>query len=104
MNKIPTIVVGSFFKRDLTTTKELRLSVNGAAFRAVSINHFPNNTHRISINELTGIPRPAIAVFMRQPGQPVTYNCEVLVGGAYEAALIHCTEQTREGSRKWGIE
>jgi len=102
--QIPTIVVESFFKGDLTTTKELRLSVNGATFRDVTINHFPNNTHRISINELTGVSRPAIAVFTRQARQPDSYNCEVLEGEAYKAALLHCTEQTREGSRRWGIE
>ena len=102
--QIPTIVVESFFKGDLIRTKELRLSVNGAPLRDASINHFPNNTHRISINELTGVPRPAIAVFTRQARLADTYNCEVLVGEAYEAALIHCTEQTREGSRRWGIE
>ncbi len=53
---------------------------------------------------LTGVSRPAIAVFTRQARQPDSYTCEVLEGEAYKAALLHCTEQTREGSRRWGIE
>ena len=102
--QLPTVVVTSYFRGSLTRPKHLRLSVNGAAYRDVSIAHFANNTHRISINELTGIPRPAIAVFTREEGTLDSYTCQILTGRNYDQALTHCTEQTRAGARHWGIE
>ncbi|HEX8151204.1 MAG TPA: phospholipase D family protein [Pyrinomonadaceae bacterium] len=102
--QLPRAVVTSYFRGSLTRPKHLRLSVDGAPYREVSIAHFANNTHRISINELTGVPRPAMAVFTRDAGALNSYTCEILTGRGYDAALTRCTEQTRAGSRRWGVE
>jgi len=101
--QIPTAAVVSYFKGNLKESKTIRLSIEGGAFRNAYITHFDNNTHRITISELKGIPRNALLHFTQAKASSNDYLCEILTGEDYEKAIIHCTEQTHINSKKWGI-
>jgi HKD family nuclease len=69
-----------------------------------TIAHYPNKTNRIALRTLAGVPRPAIIVFQRVG--PDRYRCRIIrrTDADYASTLRDkCTEQTRNGSRRWGL-
>jgi hypothetical protein len=68
--------------------------------------HLPNNTHRIEIDAIRGLPRPQIIRFTRPAAGrgPVDYELILRGTSQYQAAdrlLDARGEQTRSGSRRW---
>jgi len=75
----------------------------GAETIIVHFTHFDNNTHRLRLMPLRDIERPAIVIFHR--AGPSSYNCKVVPKAAYAKVLASkCTQQTRTGARRWGLE
>lgn len=69
--------------------------------------HLDNNTHRIEIDAIRGLPRPQIIRFFRPRGQS-NIRYEVVLNGTKEyRALDHLLakdgNQTRLGARRWLI-
>jgi len=70
---------------------------------SVHLTHFENNTHRVRLRPLRDIQRPAIVVFRRVGTDD--YECSIVPGKDYKKVLAaKCTEQTRKGARRWGME
>ena len=68
--------------------------------------HLSNNTHRIEIDAVRGLPRPQIIRFSRPAPAQGPVNYELLLRGTSEyrvAAQLLATRgrQTRKGSRRW---
>jgi HKD family nuclease len=71
---------------------------------SVKLTHFENDTYRVRLRPLKEIPRPAIVVFERS-AEAGTYDCRVVPAAQYPRTLrVRCTEQTREGARRWGLQ
>ncbi|MFD0981155.1 phospholipase D family protein [Tropicimonas aquimaris] len=69
----------------------------------VRLTHFENNTHRVRLRPLRDAKRPTIVRFER--AGPNEYNCFIVPRSAYSQTLqSKCTQQTRAGARRWGIE
>jgi HKD family nuclease len=69
----------------------------------VSLTHFENNTHRVRLRPLRDVHRPAIVVFERRTSDQ--YDCHLVPRKDYGEVLREkCTQQTRVGARRWGIE
>ena len=67
------------------------------------LTHFGNNTHRVRLRPLRDADRPTIVKFERTA--PNEYICNIIPRSRYaETLLSKCTQQTRAGARKWGIE
>jgi hypothetical protein len=70
----------------------------------VDLTHFPNHTHRIRLRPLKEVKRPAVIIIRRLP-EPDRFDVQVVSRAEYGLVLkTKCTEQTRNGSRFWGLE
>ena len=101
--QIPTETLREYFRSPLTENRTILVSFHRSPFRPATICHFPNNTHRISLPELTGIERPCMVLFVRSQDDPVRYHCRILAGERYRRALRRCDSQTRLGAKHWGL-
>jgi len=68
--------------------------------------HLDNNTHRIEIDAIRGLPRPQIIRFRRPGRSAAVVNYEVVLNGTKEyreldRLLSHRGQQTRRGARRW---
>lgn len=99
--QFPVAVIGAFFGvGDQERTVKFKFG-NDVIERKLS--HFQNHTHRVRLWPVRDVPRPAIVRFERVGTDE--YNCTVLSGRRYTSALAKkCTQQTRKGSRRWGLE
>ena len=69
----------------------------------VHLTHFGNNTHRVRLRPILDVTRPCIVIFNRHGNDE--YRCDFVPAKDYARVLASkCTEQTRAGARKWGIE
>jgi HKD family nuclease len=100
--QLPVATLATFFGVGENETRE-------ATFRfpedsvTVHLTHFGNNTHRVRLRPLRDIDRPAIVVFTRIDGDD--YECSIVPTRNYAKVLAtNCTEQTRTGARRWGLE
>jgi HKD family nuclease len=101
--QLPTECLTDYFAGSMQRPIHIRLSFRAGRYRDGYIHHFDNNTHRISIRELSGVPRPVILEFEQDSSHRNTYRCRVLHGRNYRSALKQCTEQTRTRAKRWGI-
>ncbi len=68
----------------------------------VQLTHFENNTHRVRLRPIKQLRRPSILVFIRSDEDE--YKVRVVSAARYQSVLrAKCTEQTRAGSRRWGL-
>jgi hypothetical protein len=100
--QLPVATLAAFFGVGENESRE-------ATFRfpsdtvTVHLTHFPNHTHRVRLRPLRDIERPAIVIFQRIG--PDEYECSVVPSRQYRKVLAaKCSEQQREGARKWGLE
>jgi HKD family nuclease len=68
--------------------------------------HLGNNTHRLEIDAIRGLPRPQIIRFWRASGDPPNVYYEVLLRGTtgyaeLDSLLQRKGTQTRAGARRW---
>ena len=101
--QLPAETLTTYFKGTMKRPIPVRLSFSGDAFRDGYIYHFYNDTHRISIRELGGVPRPALLVFKKLSNYQNSYRCYILRGVRYRRSLHDCNRQTRAGAKKWGL-
>lgn len=69
--------------------------------------HLPNDTHRIEIDAIRGLPRPQIIRFLRGRGQS-SISYEIILNGTREYSELHqllmnSGNRTRQGARMWLI-
>jgi len=100
--QLPVATLGAFFGVGTGETKRVTFRFEDEVVD-VTLTHFANNTHRVRLRPLQGIRRPAIVVFHRSATISDDYRCDIKVGRHYQEQLRHCKEQTRSGSRKWGL-
>lgn len=67
--------------------------------------HLPNNTHRIEIDAIRGLPRPQIIRF-RRPNRSVAVDYEIVLKDTKEYRELHELlsergHRTRRGARRW---
>ena len=100
--QLPTATLGAYFGVGQQEKTKVVLRFPNDTL-TVHLTHFENKTHRVRLRPLRDVPRPAIVRFERA-GED-TYDCTVLHGKYYETALARkCVHQTRQGSRRWGLE
>jgi hypothetical protein len=100
--QLPVATLGSFFSVGKGQSKKAIFNFDEQSIR-VHLTHFENNTHRIRLRPLQQIKRPAILVFTRSNQE--SYECEIVPSKDYAKTLTaKCVEQTRRGSRRWGLE
>jgi hypothetical protein len=71
--------------------------------------HLNNNTHRLEIDAIRGLPRPQIIRFWRTSGDSRNVNYEVLLRGTnrytqFDSLLQSKGTQTRAGARRWLVQ
>ena len=100
--QLPVATLATFFGVAANETKQVTFRFPGDEF-TVGLTHFENNTHRIRLRPLKDVSRPAIVVFRRSGTDK--YTCSVVPPHQYTAVLKRkCTEQSRKGARRWGLE
>lgn len=99
--QLPVATLGTFFGVASGQTKPVRFRFDDELVD-VQLTHFPNNTHRVRLRPLQGVRRPAIVIFRRRAVAD-DYDCTIETGYRYRQQLRYCTEQTRIGSRRWGL-
>jgi HKD family nuclease len=100
--QLPVATLGTFFGIGEGDVKEVVFRFSGGRESHVTLTHFENNTHRIRLRPILNLPRPLVLIFERLSEND--YSVEVVAESAYEVILAqHCTEQTRAGSRRWGL-
>lgn len=68
----------------------------------VTLTHFANHTHRVRLRPLRDVERPAVVIFRRVGDDE--YQCTIVSPKDYGKVLAaKCTEQSREGARRWGL-
>jgi HKD family nuclease len=100
--QLPVATLATFFGVGPTQQKQTSFWFGKDEY-VVHLTHFGNNTHRVRLRPLRDIKRPAIVVFRRRGVN--RYDCSVVPTKDYDKILADkCTEQTRQGARRWGME
>src|ERR1035441_2679804 len=103
--QLPVATLGAFFGVGKDESKDVVFRFPSLSEEvAVKLTHFENHTYRVRLRPLKEIPRPAIVVFERG-AEAGTYDCKVVTAAQYQRTLrLRCSEQTREDSRRWGLQ
>lgn len=100
--QLPVATLATFFGVGEAETKLARFQFKDEMIEA-HLTHFKNNTHRVRLKPILQIPRPAILIFERIEEGLYTVKAERT--SRYQASLnTKCTQQSRTGSRRWGLE
>jgi hypothetical protein len=100
--QLPVATLATFFGVAANETKQVTFRFPGDEF-SVGLTHFKNNTHRVRLHPVKDVPRPAIVIFRRIGVDD--YACSIVPSHQYPTFLKRkCTEQSREGARRWGLE
>lgn len=105
--QLPMEVARQFFGMGgIGTTRTVHLqSTSSALPRTMTLTVFSNRTVRLVISELEYRDRPCVIAFRKTGTTSVAY--EIVAQGIfptrYRTLLGLCTQQTRKGSRRWGI-
>lgn len=73
--------------------------------RTLTMTIFKNNTTRLSINELDYRDRPCVIIFRRLGRAEFSFEIvrRSIYPDRYRNLLERCNQQTRSGSRRWGV-
>lgn len=100
--QLPASTMGLFFRVGTGKQRKVNFFFDKTKI-TVTLTHFQNNTHRVRLRAVQGVPRPAIIVFSRIDDD--NFNCSIVSTKNYASILNEkCTEQTRKGSKFWGVE
>ena len=100
--QLPVATLATFFGVGPSQAQEASFRF-GIDTIKVHLTHFGNNTHRVRLRPLRDVKRPAIVIFRRVA--PDDYECSVVPAKDYAKVLAaKCTQQTRAGARRWGLE
>lgn len=105
--QLPVAAASAFFGiRGVGASKSIRLKAKGGSLsRALTMTVFGNNTVRLSISDLEVRDRPCLIMFRKRRGISVEYEIvsQNIFPSRYAELLNLCVNQTRSGSRRWGI-
>lgn len=105
--QLPVRTASAFFGvKGVGSSNIIALREKGGTFaRQLTITVFENNTVRIVINNLEYRDRPCVLVFRKLGNKRFDYEIvpESVFPNRYKSLLALCTNQTRRGSRRWGI-
>ena len=99
--QLPREAIRDYFGFPAQGHQTIQLRFKGKEARPAVFSHFPNNTHRVSLQEIAGLRRPLIIKFTREGSN--IYSAELIIGRAYSHAIKKCNRQTRKDSRRWTI-
>ncbi len=100
--QLPVATLAAFFGVGEGEVREVTFKFSGDDEVQVQLTHFGNNTHRVRLRPIKSLPRPSILVFERSDDDG--YRVRVVSHTQYASVLrTRCTEQTRAGSRRWGL-
>jgi hypothetical protein len=104
--QLPVEALQSFFK-DADAVR-LRQIYRGVVVKTDvrPIIHLSNNTHRIEIDAIRGLPRPQIIRFQRPGRSAAVVDYEIILNGTskyreMDDLLAQHGQQTRDGARRW---
>jgi len=99
--QLPVATLGSYF--GLGPGESRTITFNFPAETVVAnVIHNSNHTHQVRLDPIFSVERPAIIHFART-GDDI-YKARFVPAGQYVTVLnTKCTQQTRAGSRRWGI-
>jgi HKD family nuclease len=101
--QLPVAALSTFFGVGSDEERAVHFEFEDWAARDVHLTHFGNNTHRIRLRPVLEVPRPAIIEFNRMSSD--SYACRIVREQDYAVTLAaKCDQQTRQGSRRWGLE
>lgn len=105
--QLPVKAASNFFGvKGVGSSKIISLREKGGAFsRQLTITLFGNNTVRIVISNLEYRDRPCVLVFRKMGNKRFEYEIvpESIFPSRHRRLIALCTNQTRHGSRRWGI-
>lgn len=108
--QLPVEALTPFFLPHGGDSIELRLLQRGRAVKSDvrPVIHLGNNTHRIEVDAIRGLPRPQIIRFVRVGGRSNAVEYELVLRGTREnedldRLLSGQGRQTRRGARRWLI-
>ena len=100
--QLPVATLGTYFGVGETQTKKVKFRFKSETVET-NLTHFGNHTHRVRLKPILQIPRPSILVFERV-GKDV-YEVRPVRPAHYAKSLAtKCIQQSRTGSRRWGLE
>lgn len=100
--QLPVATLATFFGVGADQTRKVTFRFAQETVE-VRLTHFANNTHRVRLRPLKDVERPTIVRFRRMGEDE--YQCSIVRKRRYEEVLANkCTEQTRRGARRWGLE
>ena len=101
--RFPKKVITDYFGASLHSITWLALSVPSGPV-SVRIQVFPNNTYRIPLRFTEGVPRKAVLRFKRTGKDRYEVRAVPSTSRRYPTWLKKCTNETRRGSKRWGVE
>jgi len=105
--QLPVRAAHAFFGlNDKGSSKTIKLRALGASsFIKYTISVFSNHTVRIVVRDLDYRDRPCVLIFQKQRKSYFEYEIvsENIFPDRYKQLLRICNEQTRSGSRRWGM-
>ena len=105
--QVPVKAARSFFGiRTGTTRRQIRMKHLGdQKDKELTMTVFGNNTVRLSLSALEFRDRPCVLLFRKLQSSSFEYEIvsQNVFPDRYERLLELCTEQTRSGSRRWGV-
>lgn len=99
--QIPKEVITDYFKVPTNNNQTIEIKIGNSDVRPAVICHFPNNTHRISFQEIIKINRPFLMKFKMIDAN--LFKVKFLTGNEYKKNINKCIKQTRYKSKKWVI-
>ncbi len=105
--QLPVEAADAFFRiSKVGATKTVTMETeDGKDARPLTMTVFKNNTVRLSINDLEYGDRPCVIRFHRKGGGRYSYEIvsQSIFPTRFRSLLGRCDQQTRRGSRRWGV-
>jgi len=99
--QLPVATLGAYFGVARSEERAIRLVFPSGPLNT-TITHFSNSTHQVRINTILTIKRPAILKLTRKGAD--VYKAKFIPPNDYAKVLkTKCENQSRKGSRRWGI-
>ncbi|MGH6985550.1 MAG: hypothetical protein ACRED9_01760 [Caulobacteraceae bacterium] len=101
--QLPTVTLSAYFGVGPHQSQLAKFRFDSGPTISTHITHFDNNTHRVRLRPILLVARPAVLIFDRSGKSQ--YRCSLVDPANYKSVLdAKCTEQTRAGARRWGLE
>jgi HKD family nuclease len=99
--QLPVATLGAYFGLGQDESRVMTFHFPSESI-VVNVIHNSNHTHQVRLDPIFSVQRPAIIHFKRTGND--TYRARFVPPALYASTLsTKCTEQTRAGSRRWGM-